>query len=457
MKKLLISIGLMLGSIPAMAQFFPAGGNTYSGYLVNEPALAYSNTYYIDTSVYNANRISAQVLYSSTSLAATNFQDGAQSTASFTVVSYTALSTATATENITIGSTSGLNGAILTVNGIDLLIGRDWGVTRASKASVAASLATAITTAFPNLSSTNTSNVVYTTATVGSYANAYTFSSNNSSVTVSSAKMTGGQDNAVLTIGTITVTANRDFYPLTSNAATATSLASGINSRNNNVKASAGAGGVVYSTSVLNGSAYNYSLVSSTPAALSLSASSMQNGTDPRFVLGNPLFSSSTATGFTRGLAVVFSTGSAPAYSWITNQSTYYAVPNSSFTYFLSKYSSSAVAGLTSDYVVPTSSTSQVFSAMHTYTLTPAAFAGSPTFTFQVSDDGASWATAPSTGTITPNFTNNNASPASPLQTIVDFGSFNFRYLRLNVVGPTAGGVFLKVPMAIKYDYNVRY
>lgn len=456
MKKYLISIGLLLGSIPAMAQIFPAGGNTYSGYLVNEPALAYSNTYYIDTSVYNANRISAQVLYSSTSLAASNFQDGAQSTASFTVASFAALSSATATENITILSTSGLNGAILTVNGIQLLIGRDWD-TRTSKTSAAASLAAAITNAFPNVASTNTSNVVYSTATFGSYANAYTFASNNSSVTVASANMTGGQDNAVLTIGTITVTANKDFYPLTSNAATATSLASGINSRNVNVKASAGAGAVVFSTSVLNGSAYNYSLVSSTPAALSLSASSMQNGTNPSFNLGSALFSSSTATGFSRDLALLYNQGSNPAIGGLTNQTTYYAVPNSTYTYFLAKYSSSAVAGLSSDYVVVSGTNTQVFSSMHSYSLTPLGFSGTPSFVFQVSDDGNTWATAPSTGTITPNFTNNNASPASPLQTIVDFGSFNFRYLRLNVVGPTAGGVFLKVPMAIKYDYNVRY
>jgi len=72
-----------------------------------------------------------------------------------------------------------------------------------------------------------------------------------------------------------------------------------------------------------------------------------------------------------------------------------------------------------------------------TFGLTPLTYAGTPSFKWQASNDNLSWSdVAVSSVTMT------SSTTASATW---DFGSVNYRYIRLNFLGPTTGGVALTV------------
>lgn len=447
MKKLIAALGIFLALTPlAMADIAPSGPSSYNGTLLNEVGLAHSTAPVIDMAKFDGSRVSAQVVYSSTNFTAETFGDGQQSTGSFTVLNYLRLSTAPATINVTILSTSGLNGATLTVNGNPLLNGQQW-FQGATTALTAQSLAAAIA-AIPSLSASASGSVVYATATVGSFANSYAFTSSNSSVTVSSPTMIGGQDNASITIGSTVLRANSQFYPKTSNAATATSLAAAIQAAGLGLNAAA-VGAVATATSTLNGSAFNYSLLSSTPSALSASGPFMTGGMNSAFALGSKVFNVTTPNTLTLGLPVLYSTSSNTGIGGLSMFTTYYFVPLTNYSFSLALYSTSAIAGYTPDFVTVVGTNTQISS--HTFTISAAVWVGSATYSWQASDDGLNWAPAPSTGTVT--VSSNSAATDSTF----DFGFYNFRYLRLNTTPPPDGGFNINVPVYIKQDGIGRY
>lgn len=448
MKKLKRLIAGLLIFTPAavFAQISPAqpgAGNSYSGYLVNQPALAYSNTYALDLSKYQASKASAQVLLSSVNFTSPTFTDGSQSTASVRVISVTGLSSAAATGQVTIVSTSSLGGAQIRLNNNVLVNGADW-FTGATTQLTAVSLAAALSKV-PNISASAAGGIAYATATYGSYANVYAFTSNNTSATVSGATLTGGADNAVLTIGGKTLTQGKDWQVGATTTTAVLSLGNAIANASLSLStAASGTTGIIYTTSTLNGAAYNYTLVSSTPTALSVSQAVYTNGVNPGFALSGVKFTSSTSTGLSLALPILYAIGSNPAIGGLTTGTTYYVVPVGSTSFSLAKYSTSAVAGLSSDYATVTSTNSGT--TAHTYTIAPLAWAGNATFVWQSSDDNTNWATAASTGTVT--FSSSSAN----LNSLIDFGVYNFRYLRLNFTAPTSGAALLQVPMNIKQD-----
>lgn len=447
---IMLTFGVLAGiAFASFAQYFPTGPNSFTGYLTNESALAFNRNYSIDLSTYSASRVAAQVFYSSASPANVTFLDGATSSGTFTVSDYTKLSSATATGRATVVSTSNLGGAVIQLGGYSKTNGTDW-FTGATKQLTAVSLASAIAT-IPNISANAAGGIVYTTAAVGAYANQFTYTSNNTSVTINSGHLSGGQDAAYVTIGTQTLTSGRQWYASVSSDTTGTSLAAAINTAfPTTLVAAEGTGankGIVSVTAKLDGPVFNYAIASSTPTALLASASSLVNGVNSGFQIGSQIFVSTTAIGLTRGLAYLYAIGSNPAIGGLTTGTTYYGVPVTSSQFSLAKYSTSAVVNLAADFVTVTSSASNVFSSEHTYTLTPLAIGGTASFAWQSSNDNVNWSNVLSVST---NTVSSYTNP--PTNAIYDFGPYNFRYIRLNVVAPTTGGLFIQSNVNIKQD-----
>ena len=456
MKKLKRLIAGLLIFTPAavyaqIAPCLPGASNCYGGYIVNTPAQVVSQIFPIDLAKYSSSKVSAQVIYSSANLTSPTFTSGSESVSSITVVAYAGLSTAAATGQATIVSTNSLGGAQIRVNNNVLVNGTDW-FTGATKQLTAVSLAAAIAK-IPNVSASAAGGIVYTTATpVGSYANVYAFTSNNSSVTMSGATLSGGQDNAVLTINGKAISQGfgaGQWAAQTSNAVTAANLATAINAAFATLTSTdnaAGTGAIVYATSTLNGTAYNYSIVSSTQNSLKVnSGSAFVGGANPGLTLGSGNFYSVGTNGLTLGLPVLYAVGANSAIGGLTTGATYYAVPKSNAYFQLALYSTSAVAGIpASDFVTVTSTNSSV--TAQTYTIAPLAWAGTASFIWQSSNDNSNWATLPLTTSVS--FTSSTAATDA----LYDFGFYNFRYIRLNYTAPTSGAASFVVPVSIKQD-----
>ena len=145
------------------------------------------------------------------------------------------------------------------------------------------------------------------------------------------------------------------------------------------------------------------------------------------------------AHGLTRGLPVLYNVATGPAIVGLTTQTTYYIIPAGGGLVELATTSARAISG---NYVTMASTTTSA----NSYTLTPLAIGGTATYIWQSSNDGSNWVTNPSSGTVTMGYTN----PATDLA--VDFGFYNYRYLRQNVTAPTSGGLFLQTVVNIKQD-----
>ncbi len=460
MKNTLVALVLLLGLAPcahaaaitagqnitsaSAGAIRPAGPGAYSGNLVNETGLAYSNTFLLDMAQYNAREVSAQAVFSTVNYTSPSVSDGSESTASVRVISVTGLSSATATNQVTVATNAFGSLPTLVVQNCSLKMGRDY-VRGATRNATATNLAAAIQACVPAISATASGNVIYATAAYGSYANAYAFTSDNSSITVASALMTGGADNACLTINGTALCNNSSWYAGASTTTAVLSLGNAIANAGLSLSTkAAGVTGIIYTTSTLNGTAYNYTLASSSPTVLSVSQAVFSNGTNSGFTLNSQKLVASAASGLTLGLPVLYAVGSNPALGGLTTGTTYFAVPYSATGFYLAKYSSSAVAGLSSDYVTVTSTASGTTN--HTYPFVPLAWSGSATYLWQTSNDNSNWSTAPSTGTVTITSSTTN----SPLS--INWGVLGYRYLRLNFTAQTTGGLSLVVPVYLKQD-----
>lgn len=417
----------------ALAMFARASVIVYNQNLVNETALAYNNTYPIDLVKNGILAFSAQAVYSSGTIPSATFKDGSQAVGSFTVSDYTSLTAARAVNHITVASNSGLTRATIVLPGYVFQNGLDW-ATGNTSTNTAASIASALAKV-PYLAVSRSGNVVYATTTAnGSNYNSVSLKTSvPGNLVVATPYFTGGRDNATVSINGIPLLQGRNFTAATSNAATASSLVSGINASSalSQYLTASPSGSSAALTSKLNGAAYNFFLQSSTPTAIAASGARMTAGTTPQFSKGSAVFSA--ANSLTKALAVLY-TGS-PAIGGLTSGATYYAVPLSATSFELAKYSTSAVAGV--DLVVVTSTNTQL--SANTYTLTPLAISGTPSFKWQVSNDGTSWDDlAVSSVTV-------SSYSQPPATTVWSFGFIGLRFIRLNVIAPTTGGLALRV------------
>ncbi len=525
----------------------------YNAYLVNEPALAYSKTYVLNLNT-NPNasgiaRLTAQAVYSSATLPTDTFNDGRVSTAAITVITNTGISSATATDQITIAatalivssaaadsivvnSTNGLTGASITLNGT-VLPSTSWRVdlTSNTAADIAAQINTYVNqviataasstvnllartkgslgnsytlvtstptalipgsalftggqndafnnqtltvngTAYPrgyywnipntgpvtssgtatslasllnNISGMRASaagSVVFATATVyGTAANSFTLvSSTPSAMTVSSPTFSGGIDNAVVTINGRALTQGAQWFKGASVTATAASVAAAINANAalSPIVISTNVAGVVTTTSTAVGTLANYTLATSTPAAISVSHPTYVGGQNSSFTVGSPnLFIQ--AHGYATGVPVLLSTGGATPPSPLVNQTTYYVILVDANDIQLATTSARAQAG---QYLTFASSST---TGPHTYTLTPSTITGSTGLTWAVSNDCVNYTTLATTSLGVAVSTLTFASPYTAGATTWDLGPVNYNCIEAIVVGPATGAINLQV------------
>lgn len=267
-------------------------------------------------------------------------------------------------------------------------------------------------------------------------------------LTVSSAPAQGIPAQAVC-INQTCLIQGRDWFETGTTSAAALSIANAINTNsvlNQIVVATAPASSsIVYTTATVVGQ--NYALYSSSPTAAQWApANAMVGGTAASYTINGTVIASTTnwsPNGQTPmvALPVVYTQGASPI-TGLTNQATYYVIPINANAYGLSNSSTGAVVGFgllpnTSSTTVPGTfialTSSQTKTLADNYTLRPTAFAGTPSGLWQTSNDGTTWATFPSSGTVTL-----TASGQTLLAS--DFGSVNFAWLRFNLNTPPTGG-----------------
>ncbi len=411
----------------------------FSNPVIHNPALAYSTRYVLDLQNAAVNTVSATAVYSSAAFTSGSFTTGQVSTGSFLIVDNTNLLSASATNNIVVISTSGACGDAVVVTKLTIpgafvfQACRDWNY-KATTALTAASikLALALDTDFASIASGST---IYSTSTTpGTNANAIAVTTNNTgTLTVAHATFTGGRNAEVVTVNGY---AFRFGVNVASGAAasdSATNLTNAINAKavlDGQVTATTATSSVTLQSNGA-GALWNFSLKTSNTAAITVLHPTMVGGTTPSWTLGSKNITIA-AHGFSLALPLLFSTGSAAAISGLTNQTTYYAIPVDANTIQLA--TSSAQAVLSVGTVLASSST---LTAAKSYTLAPLAWATQTGtgFKWQVSSDNSTWS----------DLNISSVTYSIPGSQAWDLGQINFRYLGLNVTGPTSGALNLSV------------
>lgn len=439
--------------VPLSAQ---AATVKYNGSLVNESGLAVTKTVNIPMNQIQADQLSVQVSWSTPTVSGVTFTDGSASTFTVTVTSYTALSTATASDFLTIITTQAIPAlSSISVNGVYLINGVHWYSDVTSSATTAISIKQAINTYVPNVTaSTGVFAVVFTTAVQpGSYGNNMTLVSFTSSITVNSASFTGGKDATCVSINGVPLCANYQFQIGASSAATAVNISSAINNGSLNTiliataPVACGLGnpcGVVLSTSsgvgpnsyVTSSSSQNALTISNYASSGPVTASgTMYGGTSSAYTINTGIISASNSYSLPNktpmvALPVLYGQG-VSAITNLTDKTTYYVIPVSSASFGLSTTSTGAVAGYNALPVVSTTNgtfiilaSSQVKTTADSYTLTVSSYGATTTLVWNVSNDGVNYTALSSTGSVvmTPVFP--NTSTAS------DFGTLNYSWVQ---------------------------
>ena len=340
-KMLFILIGCLLATGSATAK------TVYSGYLVNGSSIAVDTNYDLD--IGGVDSVSAVVAAASVTATSPTFSDGRTSTGSFTVVSLTDLATSYATNKITVLSTNSLTGAHIRFMGVPITEGVDWNVA-ATKALTATAIAAALNTKWSGFFASTapaSAVVIYSTAvTPGSGPNAYTFTSDNSSITVNSATFSGGKDYNWVQIGSTRLRFSQEIAVGVNVGATATNMAAAFNaSAASQTVTCAAVGAVVTATSTAVGANTTYGLTSSTPTGVTASSQKMVSGADASYTINTPTITV-TAHGLPRGYTVWLSTTNNVGLSPLTYGTTYFIIPIAANSVALSLTSTGAVAGL---------------------------------------------------------------------------------------------------------------
>lgn len=367
------------------------------------------------------------------------------------------ISTGSLTQPFSGGHAAPLAGQTITFNGSVGVNGLQWTDADGTSSGTAASVAAWLESLGGVSASTGASNVVFATAAVGAAGNAYTLAASTTNIVIASALFKNGQDNATVTVNGKTFTAGVDFST-GSLTTTAINLANVINAASSTIGVNASTGAVsttvVFCTSTVIGLNTNFAMASSTQGALSLSqprvtgsngsTNVMTGGADPAFSLASATITV-TGHGFTTALPVLYTQG-AVAITGLVDQTTYYVIPVGANSLQLALSSTGAVAGLG---VVLNSSSTQTTG--HTYTLAPLAFVQGQgaSARWQVSNDGINWANFTTTqGGVA--VSSQTFTPSGITTTMQDFGPVGYSWIRYNVLGPTSGGITLKVILNAK-------
>lgn len=425
---------LLLG---ALARVSEAAVVIYDQAIIDSSGLSIDTAPYIDLRAVGIGALSAQATYTSATVSAVTFTDGTQSTGSFTVLDNTALSSASASNNITVTENAGVSGARLNLPGYSLREGIDW-VKRDVASNTAVSLKAALDKV-PFLSVSRVGAVIYATAPYGSFWNSFTMASSTPTcLTVASAAFSGGADNAYIAINGIRLRQGTEWQKGASAAATATAIKNAINSTTklSRYLSASSANGVIYATSTLAGTLYNFTLTTSSPTAISRVSATMTGGTNPATTLGSATIAK-TAHGLNTGLAVLFTSSTVHSNNVpgnLTALTTYFAIRVDADNFKLASTKPNALAGTA---ITINSSTTQ--QTADTFTLTPLSIAGTPAFKWQVSNNNSSWSDLAVSSVTMLSYTN----PAT--DTFWAFGYIGARYIRANIVAPSTGAISIAI------------
>lgn len=467
-RKLAVFAGL-LGIVAGIA----VARTVYRGPLVYESALAYNKNYTLNVANYGIDQLAATAVYSSATVNTQTFTGGTVSTGSFTVNTVTDLLGKRGTNSLVVLSTNGLTTASITIAGSSLYQGTQWW-TQTSTNSVATSIKTAINNLGGFVATTTGNTVNISCASSGTWCNTVPLAVvGTTSITATAATFSGGIDKTQLSVNNVQLTAGTDWAVGASTAATANNIATAINantSLNTIVTSTAPVAcgltnpcGIVKVTA-LNTGTNAYALYSSSNSQVTVSVpittdsygrgyANMTGGTTSAWTInsptitiaGNPFWARDSANGQASmvGLPVLLSTAAVPQIGGLTLGTTYFVIPVDYNSFKLSATSTGAIAGL-----AITITSTQTPTTANTYTLRPLAISGTPSFKWQVSNDGTSWQdfTTTSSGVAVSSVTILSYT-AGGASTSWDFGNFGYSYLRLAVIGPTTGGLNLYVGM----------
>lgn len=154
----------------------------------------------------------------------------------------------------------------------------------------------------------------------------------------------------------------------------------------------------------------------------------------PAATIGSALISA-TAHGLTKALPVLYRVTAGTALGPLIGETTYYAIANTPNIFSLSTTSAQALAN---DPIVITSKAN---GDTETYTLIALPITGTPSFKFRVSNDGVDFADLSVSSATMLTYT------AGGVTSIWDFAFFNYKFLRMAVIGPETGGILLKAVM----------
>ena len=405
---------------------------------MNETALSHDKVYVINAQVQGISHASAQASYIDGTPATVSFKDGSASTGSLLISDLSGLTTAYATDTLTVsGASPSLKGASVAFSGVVLREGVDWSVGATTHLS-AVKLTAAINAKVLWASAVeNTSVITITARGVGSYYNSMTLSSKNAGIAAGSALFTGGQDNAIAYVNGTALRVGPDWHVGATSATAATNLAAAIvaNSDLNallTVTANSPSAGYVALSAKTTGAATNYTLGTSLASALTVSGAKMTGGAASAYSTGSPLIHA-VAHGLTTGMKVLYGQGIATLAPLI-DQTTYFAIRIDDDNVELASTSANAIAGTA---IILTGTPS----ASATYTLAPPAIAGNTSLLWQVSNDGITYTDMAGQSTTT-------ISTYGSASTTWDLGLISNTYFQLKVTAPTSGGVKLKVIVA---------
>lgn len=349
----------------------------------------------------------------------------------------------------------GLEPTFFTLNGYSFTNGIDW-LTGLSSTNTATNIATAINangnTSTTFVASASTNVVTITCASSGTYCNAYPLTANyNQYLSTGGATFSGGANAGILSIGGITMTEGTDFNAVTSSAVAANniSIAIAANTALNAIVSSTAPlvcgltnkCGVIFATATAVGASTNYSLWTSSYAALKPFAPAMKGGSNSSFSTTTEVFTIASHK-LTRAFPVLYGVTSGTTPGGLVDKTTYYAIPVDASSFQLAAVSTDAVAGkainLTSD------------TGGGAFSLTPLAFGNTPvppSGKWQGSNDNTNWF----------DLGVSSISQTTTSQQIVnwDLSNYNYQYIRFNGIAPSQGGWNIVINVNGKTSQNV--
>lgn len=415
MKKKILGAVLLLGGL-GIQPVFAANVNAN---ILRWTGMAVSTTQAFDLSAYR--EFSVQAAYEDASFTADTFTDGNLGTVVITLpTTMTNLIGTKASATVNVATTTGLSGDALVVEGRRYVAGTDWATT-GSSTTVATALAAMLAERHPDVTATASGSTVTITArSYGTAGNSLNLSSSDSAtLTVSGATLTGGLATPTFTIAGVTLTEKTDFTFTSSSATSAGNLLAAATTH-----ATIGA---VYSGSRSN----NVVTLTRIAASDTATTASCSTGTitvaNTRGNVGQIDVSNDTIYqanhGYTTGLKLLYTKTSGTSPSNLVAGTTYFAIRQSNDYYKVATTANLAVAGTAVDISTVTGG--------GTFVMTPLAFSGTPSFKWQASNDGTNY-TDLSVSSVTYSADGN---------AIWDFDTYNYKWLRLNFVGPTNGGL----------------